>query len=301
MRGTLATGLIAAAMALAPSTARACVIAIDETVLGDPDEPGIGAAERYRREAAARAERDGADREEMRRLRSEARQGLANEPDAHARSLVESFVPAPVHISLGLCAEGYTVYSAHFDAAKARFITAAGEHAPIAVQIFEDKYADRVSGCDEEMRGRLTDYIVAQVASEKLARVWFELHRLGFDRAGTGKADRLYYLAAGSPTDLVLRQDGQMNRNPSWSSRLANEVGAALGKKNWARLRRFLAEDPDAQDLVAALDRGLIELGDDTLPYRGLCPQTARALEIFVAQAIEDAKPLKPTVQIVSD
>ncbi|HEY6816629.1 MAG TPA: hypothetical protein VI168_13900 [Croceibacterium sp.] len=295
---------MALAVLLAPPAAHACSISIDTQTLGeslDPDAPGIGTREKARREAAMRAGLARAPRAEAAQLRSEARQGLDGGGAVHAAALVASMVPLPVRVERATCGD-LTVDTRYPDyrAARAAVAAAAGNAQAPYLEFFASAYAEAIRPCGDEMRRRLADYVAARVEPARLARVWFEVHRLGFDRPG-GEGDTLYFLSDGPPADLWPDPSADMiGYDAGWSApRIERELDARRNEANRARLGRFLAEDADALELAAVLEQGITELGDPALPYGGLCPQTTAPLAEFVARSIERARPLKPRIEVV--
>ena len=305
MRRLWTVGLVTLAL-LAPCAAQACTVTINaERLSDDPREFGISAREKSRREAALRADLAQGLRAEAKRLRTEARSGLANGSEAHALALVESLVPDPLRVSRAPCATAPSIDSEdpHYRTTQAALLAVAGGSAQFWREQFAEGYAALVGGCGAEMRGRLAGYVVANFDAAKLARVWSEVHRLGFDRSGTANWLPLHYRYGGPEVGLVLRESADVNGH-GWDGNahsLETEAFRRVNASNWARMSRFLTGDDDARELVAVLEAGLVELGDPTLPYAGLCPQTTAPLAEFVANAIENAKPLKPRVEVVFD
>lgn len=305
MHRPLVTGLAALTLWVAPSNAWACTINVHTWVQDDPDDIGLSRREKARREIAMRARLERESRDEMRRWRDEARRGLAGGAPAYAEALVDSIVPPPVTVARPLCTHGYAIYSRydHYDRAKAAIEAAAGNSPRLSLEYFSVDYGDRVRGCDAEMRGRLAGYVATRTPEATLARIWAEVHRLGFDYSGKGTGYALYYLPLESPFDLRLSQGVPTTGagGSIFSHRLERETHDRQSERNWARMSGFLSRDPEVQQLVAVLEASLAELSNPAQPYAGLCPATMGPLETFVAGAIDRAKPLKPSVEILFD
>jgi hypothetical protein len=305
MRRRLALGALAMALCWAPSAAQACTISVVTSLIEDPDDPLISAAERRRRTLAMRAGHTRAIEDAMKRLRAEARQGLGSDGAPYASALVASMVPSPVRVGTVFCRSGLFIRSPDkdYDEARDAVKAASEEFEDFNLDRFANAYARRVEGCGDELHRRLAGYVAAHIEVDQLARVWSQVHRLGFDRSRDAHWQPLFFRYDGPGFDLKMRSDADVTGYGSneWDHRLQREISARLSKANWARMSRFLSEDRDAQELVAVLEQGLAELSDDTLPYRGLCPETTRDLRAFVAQEAERARPRRPTVRMVAE
>lgn len=311
MRGHLIAGMLALGCCCMPSVAWACIFNVDTIRLGDPgdpDEPGIGKKERERREALVRQNLATRQREDIRLWRNEARAGRGESAEIHARALIESLVQEPGgFVSEGACSTSVRPRwpDPDYEAAKTALLETRTKFARFRLGEFSYSYAMRVEGCGDEMTARLVRYLVAHTDPAMLAAVWYEVHRLGFDRSEWSRAEPLLTfgqglllqprLATGQRAYLVANGHGDQ----LGSYRLEREAEALFNRQQSKAMERILAEDESAITVIAALQKGILELSDETQPYNGLCPETTKGLAEFIAKEVEAVRPRRPTVELL--
>lgn len=293
----LSAAILIGWLGLAAIPAQACVAAIYYFgSLQDPDEVGIDAAEKARREAQVRAHIQGRAAERLANRADAAAQWSSQTAERQADWLVRMIVPDPVVSNWAPCTYGPSMPDAE-DAVYLRRLHSLIEEQPIELGFrlaheFMRGYQDIALGCNQELVERLEPELLAELPRPVLSRVVGRIAFLGFYPPSWGADSKLFRYSAGpvSPLELIPREWHAGNRPPLWE-----EAAEAEFRTQWPLARAFWQTDSDAIATLAAIQQALNRLRDDSQPYWGFCPQTVERVEAL-AQEQRDLWP-----QMVAD
>lgn len=308
--------LAVAAMALpAPAMAASemCTIAISTELFlehGDPYERGIDEAERDRRMVHYEEWLDaypGLQREIWER---DAAQLLARESLHQARQLMGILLPDPAPVSSHICnADGPTPHRSDTLYPRLRDLLAeapriqrampalpSGEVIVVAASRrasdrFGYDYARIVQRCDAELRAVVSARVLRAAGASAISEVLGETARLGFGRSDPYLTFRQPLLRFDGNDRSLLRvniaRGPRMPAAPIRHDRL-RAIQRQLSDQQQAMMSAYLADNPSAQSVVAAIENALDSRYDPAKPFSGYCPNTAAELRTLVESTLAD-------------